>query len=189
MSKTKRISVFIIFLVLVVLAGVFLKFPISVPTSANEKQSDIIAGLVIQFRNGTTELEVKSILNNYSLPTYDLDYDIDNTPGYYIIIDENKTNDIREELRKENNWTDPSFPDIHKGNHYIITVTEQAIQDKNFLAILEKNNIQLKKFVWCHVQFGERPMVGISKERANELKSKLEMNEKVLLVEFETIFS
>jgi hypothetical protein len=189
MSKNNKISVFIVFLVLVVLAVVFLKFPIFTLTSGNEKQSDIIAGLVIQFREGTTELEVESVLNNYSLPTYDLEYNIDNIPGYYIIIDQNKTDDLREELRNEKNWTDPSFPDIHKGNYYVITVTEQAIQDKNFLAILEKNNIQLKKFVWCHIQFGERPAVGISKERANELKNKLEMNEKVLLVQFETIFS
>lgn len=189
MSKTKEISVFIIFLVLVVLAGVFLKLPISTPTSAGEKQSDIIAGLVIQFRDGTSELEAKTILDNCSLPAYKLDYNIDNTPGYYIIVDKNKTNDIRDELRKGTDWTDPVFPDIYKGNYCIITVTEHAIQDKNFLAILEKNNLQLKKFVWCHVQFGERPMIGISKERANELKHELEMNEKVFLVEFETIFS
>ncbi len=189
MSKTKEISVFMIFLVLFVLAGVFLKLPIFTPTSTGEKQSDVVAGLVIQFRDGTTELEAKTILDNYSLPTYKLDYNIYNAPGYYIIVDKNKTNDIRDELRKGTDWTDPVFPDIDKGNYYIITVTGKAIQDKNFLAILEKNNLQLKRIVWCHVHFGERPMTGISKERANELKRELEMNEKVFLVEFETIFS
>jgi hypothetical protein len=55
--------------------------------------------------------------------------------------------------------------------------------------ILEKNNLQVKKFIWCHFHFGERPMSGISKERANELKSKLEINEKVFVEEFETIFA
>jgi len=187
MSKTKKISIFIIFLFLVVLAGVFLKLPIFTPSLAGEKQSDVVAGLVIQFRDGTTELEAKTILNNYSLPTYKLDYNIYDTPGYYVMID--KTNDIRDELRKGTDWTDPVFPDIDKGNYYIITVTGQATQDKNFLAILEKNNLQLKRIVWCHVHFGERPMSGISKERANELKRELEMNDKVFLVEFETIFS
>ena len=92
-------------------------------------------------------------------------------------------------MRKRPDWTDSIFPDIDKGDYYIITVTEQAIQDKNFLEILEKNNIKLEKFVWCRAQFGERPMNGISKERADELKSELEMNKKVFLVQFETIFS
>lgn len=161
--------------------------PIFTPPLAGEKQSDVVAGLVIQFRDGTTELEAKTILNNYSLPTYKLDYDIYNVPGYYVMID--KTNDIKDELRKRPDWTDSVFPDIDKGDYYIITVTEKAVQDKNFLAILEKNNLQLKKIIWCHVHFGERPMSGISKERANELKRELEMNEKVFLVEFETICS
>ncbi|WP_292391640.1 UPF0228 family protein [Methanosarcina sp. UBA5] len=189
MNKTKEISIFIIFLVLVVLAGIFLKLPIFTPSLAGEKQSDIVAGLVIQFRDGTTELEAKTILDNYSLPTYKLDYNLYNAPGYYIIVGKNEKNDIRDELRKRSDWTDPVFPDIDKGNYYIITVTGQAIQDKNFLAILEKNNLQLKKIVWCHVHFGERPMSGISKERANELKRELEINKKVFLVEFETIIS
>lgn len=184
MSKTKGIAVFIIFLVLVILAGLFVQLPI--PTY--EKQSDYVSGLIIQFRDGTTEQEAKAILENYSLPTYKLDYNNNEYPGlYYIIVDKNKMTAIRNELGKEAYWTDPSFPVIEKGSYYIITITGQAIQDKNFLVILEKNNLQVKKFVWCHVHFGERPMSGISKERANELKRELETNENVFLVEFETI--
>jgi hypothetical protein len=186
MSKTKGIAAFIIFLVLIVLAGLFVKLPIP----AYEKQSDYVSGLIIQFRDGTTEQEAKAVLEKYSLPTYKLDYNSNNIPGrYYIIVDKNKMIDVRDELRKMAGWTDPAFPDIDKGSYYIITITEQAIHDKDFLAILEKNNIQVKKFVWCHVHLGERPMSGILKERADELKRELEANEKVFLVEFETIFS
>lgn len=189
MNKKKEILIFIVFLVLIILAGTFLKLPIFISTSAGEKQSDMVASLVIQFKDGTTESEAKNILDNCNLPTYEFDYNIINTPRYYIIVDKNKTNDIRDELRKRPDWTESVFPEIDKGDYYIITVTEQAIQDKNFLEILEKNNIKLEKFVWCRAQFGERPMSGISKERADELKGELEMNKKVLLVEFETIFS
>jgi len=189
MDKNKEILIFIVFLVFITLAGIFLKLPIFMPTSIDEKQSDMVAGLVIQFRAGITEPEAKNILDDCNLPAYKFEYNIINTPGYYIIVNKNKTNDIRNELRKRPDWTDSIFPDIDKGDYYIITVTEQAIQDKNFLEILEKNNIKLEKFVWCRAQFGERPMNGISKERADELKSELEMNKKVFLVQFETIFS
>lgn len=186
MSKNKGIAVFIIFLVLVILAGLFVQLPI--PTY--EKQSDYVSGLIIQFGDGTTEQEAKTVLENYNLPTYKLDYNNNEYPGlYYVIVDENKMIDIRDELRKEADWTNPGFHVIEKGSYYIITITEQVIQDKNSLAILEKNNLQVKKFVWCHVHFGERPMSGISKERANELKRDLETNENVFLVMFETIFT
>jgi hypothetical protein len=191
MSKTKVISVFIIFLVLIVLVRVFVKLPISTSMSAGEKQSGIVASLVIQFRDGTTEQEAKAVLENYSQPTCKLDYNIDFLPDkhYYIVVDKNKMMGVRDELRKGIHWTDPTSYDIEKGSYYIITITDKAIQDKNFLEILDKNNLQVKKFVWCQFHFGERPMSGISKERANELKSELEMNEKVFLVEFQTIFT
>jgi hypothetical protein len=91
MNKKKEILIFIVFLVFIALAGIFLKLPIFTPTSAGEKQSDMVAGLVIQFRDGTTELEAKNILDNCNLPTYKFDYNIVNTPGYYIIVDKNQS--------------------------------------------------------------------------------------------------
>ena len=191
MSKTKEIFIVIIFLVLVVLAGIFVKLPILTPISAGEKQSDVVASLIIQFGDGISEKEAKAVLENYSLPTYKLDYNIDFLPDkhYYIIVDKNKTMSVKDELRKGVHWSDPASPDFEKGHYYIIPITDKAVQDKKFLALLEKNNLQVKKFVWCQFQFGERPMSGISKERANELKSKLEMNENVFEVEFQTIVS
>jgi hypothetical protein len=191
MSKTKEISIFIIFLVLFVLVVVLVKLPILTPILADEKQSNVVASLIIQFGDGITEQEAKAILENYSLPTYKLDYNIDFLPDkhYYIIVDKNKMTGVKDELKKGAHWTDPASPDFEKGNNYIIPITDKAIQDENFLVLLEKNNLQVKKFVWCQFSFGEHPMSGISKERANELKSELEMNENVFLVEFQTIFS
>jgi hypothetical protein len=184
MNKTRGIAVFIVFLVLIVLIGLFVKLPIP----AYEKQSDYVSGLIIQFREGTTEQEAKAVLENYSLPTYKLDYNNNEYPNrYYIMIDKNKMMDMRDDLRKEADLTDHASSVIEKGSYYIITITDQAIQDKNFLALLEKNDLQVKKFAWCHFHFGERPMSGISKERANELKRELETNEKVFFVLFETI--
>ncbi len=149
-----------------------------------------LKSVIIQYRDGTTEQEAKAVLKNFSLPTYKLDYNNNEYPNrYYIMVDKNRMMDIRDELRKEADWTDHASPVIEKGSYYIITITNRAIQDKNFLVILEKNNLQVKKFVWCHFHFGERPMTGISKEHANELKRELETNEKVFLVVFETIVS
>jgi hypothetical protein len=46
---------------------------VQLPIPAYENQSDYVAGLIIQFRDGTTEQEAKTVLENYSLPTYKLD--------------------------------------------------------------------------------------------------------------------
>ncbi len=105
---------------------------------------------------------------------------------YYIIVDEDKIMDVRGELREEENWTE-STPAIEKGNYYIIKISEQAIHDKHFIEMLNKYNLQVKTFVWCHVNFGERPTSGISKERANELRRELETNENIFSVAFESI--
>jgi hypothetical protein len=183
MSKTKGIAVFIVFLVLIVLAVLFTQAPTIEPHEGN------IAGLDIQFRDGITELEAKTILENYNMTIYKLDYNVYDLPyKYYIMVDNNKIMDVKDDLRKEEYWTE-STPDIKKGNYYIITVPEQVIHDKNFLEILNKYNLQLKKSVWCHIRFGKHPLSGISVEHANELKSELEMNENIFLVGFESFIA
>jgi len=152
MSKTKGIAVFIVFLVLIVLAVLFTQAPNIEPHEGN------VDALIIQFRDGITELEAKTILENYNMTIYRLDYNIDYLPDkHYIMVDKDKVMDVKGELKKEENWTEPK-PAIGKGNYYIITVPEQAIHDKNFLEILNKYNLQLKKFVWCHVRFGKHPL-------------------------------
>ena len=95
--------------------------------------------------------------------------------------------DIIDELRNEEHWTNPApdFPEIRKGNYYInyyiITVPEQIIHDKNFLAILGKNNLQVKESVLCYIHFGDGFKNGILEEDASRIEKELGMNEKILI--------
>ncbi|AKB27881.1 hypothetical protein MSSIT_1162 [Methanosarcina siciliae T4/M] len=88
--------------------------------------------------------------------------------------------DVRNELGKVENWTDPIYHDIKKGNHYIITVTEQAIEDKNFLAMLEKNDLQVKNSVLCLIILGNESKNWIWESDERRIENELKMNEKVL---------
>jgi hypothetical protein len=131
----KEIAIFIVFLILVIFLGIFTKSPnyTSLPTHES------VAGLFIQFKDGTTEQEVISILKSYNLPTYTLTYNIDNGAyTYYIKLDKYNIQTMRNELKKKENWTDPVFHDFKKGDFYIIPVTKQAIQDKKIFEMLEK---------------------------------------------------
>lgn len=75
-----------------------------------------IPGLIIQFKDGTTELEVRAILEKYNLPTYNLIYNWDNR-GYkhYIKVKKDKMPDVvGEGLNKDENWTDPLYIILQK---------------------------------------------------------------------------
>ena len=188
MSKiNKRIAIFILFLTFIVLLGFFIKN--NTDTNKQVKESKVV-GFVIQFEDGTTEPEVKAILENYNMI---LNYSIDcnwNNGGYkyYIKVYKDKRMDMINELKKDENWTDPALPDFKKGDYYIIPVTEQATQDKTFLTILEKNNFQVKKFVWCLIRFGDgsnnykQEKNWIAARDAIRIKNELEENDKVLTV-------
>ena len=201
MSKlNKEIAIFIVFLLLIIVFwGIFIKTPDDTKTSVDTKTPDDsetpvqearVAGLFIEFEYGITEQEIKVILENYSMPrNYNIDYDSDIMPKrYYITVDQNKRKDIEDELRKKENWTDPVFPNFKKGNNYIITVTEQAIEDKSFLELMEKNNLQVKSSFLCYIHFGDGsnnwsdPKNWIMGKDAIRIKNDLETNEKVLLV-------
>ncbi|WP_269849000.1 UPF0228 family protein [Methanosarcina horonobensis] len=80
--------------------------------------------------------------------------------GYYIMVDKDNWSDIRSELvteMKENNkkgWTISTPADvIRKEDYYVLPVSEQATQDEKFLAILDKYDIGVKKFIWCDIRF------------------------------------
>jgi hypothetical protein len=184
-----KIIFVIIFLIFAVIVVLFLKSETFSPTVIPESQGSKIAGLLIQFRDGITDQEVKNILENYNLTLYKIDYNFDYLPDRsYIVVDKDKIMDVREGLRKEENWTE-STPAIEKGDYYIIMISNQAIHDKNFIEILNKHNLQVKTSIWCHVSFTDRPWDGISKEHANELKRELETNENIFSVDFESIVS
>ena len=191
------IIVFLIIIIpLVLFTPAYVESNISVDTGTptndhqvriNEYKAQMISGLFIQFRGEITEPEVNTILENDSLPTYKLDYNIDNVSDkYYVMVDENKITAVRYELGKKENWTEPQLG-IQKGNYYIIAVPEHVIHDKTFLEVLNKYNLQLKKSVWCHIRFGDYPLKAITEEHANELKHELEMNENVFSVVFEPV--
>lgn len=177
----KEIAAFIVIIALVILWGLSTKAPIDTKIPVREQRA---GGLLIEFEDGTTDSGVKAILENCNMTmNYSIDYNYNIMPNrYYIIVEKDRREDVKNELRKEENWTDPVFPDIKKGNYYIITVTEQATQDKNFQEILEKNNLQVKKSIYCYIHFGDGSQNEISEKDAIRIKNELEMNEKVLIV-------
>lgn len=79
------------------------------------------------------------------------------------------------------NWTGPSF-EIKKGDYYILPVTEEFTQDENFLKIIDKNHLQLKRSVWCHICFENGSKNWILSTAAHRIQKELETNEKVLTV-------
>ncbi|WP_048066446.1 UPF0228 family protein [Methanosarcina acetivorans] len=154
-----------------------------------QSQEVKVAGLLIQFENETTEPEVTAILENYDIPVnYTIDYNSNIGRGvYYVKVDEDKIN----ELRKNENLI--SEIELKKGNYNIIILSEEFVPDENFLTILEKNNLQLKKVVVCYIHFGDGPadwVVGkncILERDAIRIKNELETNEKVLIVGLDDI--
>lgn len=183
----KLVIILILFISLVVLLGVFIKMPANKETVDHKPQ---VGGFLIEFKDGTNEQEVKSILKNCNMPVdYSIDYNSNiMSSRYYIVVNEDKIINVRDELRKKENLTDPIFSDFKKRDYYIITVTKQAIQDENFLKIMEDNNLQVKKSVLCLVRFGDGSkdwILGkdyILKDEAVKIKKELDMNEKVLVV-------
>jgi hypothetical protein len=189
MSKiNNKIAAFIFFLTLAVLFGLAIKTSIDM---IKETQTPKISGFLIQFENGTTEQEVETILGNYNMTlNYSIDCNVDNGGyKYYIKVNKDKMQEITEDgLRKDENWTDPGLPFFTKGDYIIYPVTEQAIHDKNILALLKTNNLQVKTFVWCLVSYrgnSRDDILGtncITQKDAIRIKNELEMNEKVWTV-------
>ncbi|HWQ49372.1 MAG TPA: UPF0228 family protein [Methanosarcina sp.] len=180
----RKITFFIVFLILIVLIGLFVKMTIFTPTITPHEGN--IGGLVVQFRDGITKTEEKNILENCNLTMYYVDYNSYGMPDkYYIMVDKDKVMDVKGELEKIESWTNYT-QSTEKGNYYIITVPEQTVDNESFINILNKYNLQVKKFVYCHIRFGEHPLSGISKEHANKYISKLEANENVFGVIIES---
>jgi hypothetical protein len=139
-----------------------------------------VGSLALFFENGTTEPEVKTILENCNQTVnYTLDYNSDSfDPMYYIMVDKDKEMNIRSNLKKIRDWNESKHV-IKKGNNYIFEVSDEFINDDNFRKIIDKNHLQLQKFVCCGLHFLS-PNNGVSVEYANGIKSKLEMNNKIL---------
>jgi hypothetical protein len=200
MSKiNKEITIFIVLATLVVLGGLLIKLPFkfntSPPSPSLPPTEPTVVSMDLQFKDGISESQVKTILENYSMTkNYSIEYNTNNTDEkYYIIVDKNRIYDIKSELKKEENWTHKQnlgpfvsyIPAIRKGDYYIIAVTEQTTHDKNFFDMLNKYNLQLMKFVWCTVQFENpinRSKSWITEKDAIKIKDNLEMNENIITV-------
>jgi hypothetical protein len=186
-TKYKGIFVVIVFLTLVILFGAFTKTLVDMKTPVEIRKPNPdaqISGFYIEFENVTTEPEVSTILESYNMTVnYTIDYNSDIMPKrYYIIVDKNKTTNVKDELRMEENWTKPAFVflESRKGNYFIITVPEQIINDKSFHAILEKNHLQVKESVLCFIDLGDGFYSGILETDASRIETELKMNEKIL---------
>ena len=208
----KEIAAFIALLSLLVLWALFTQAPVntsapanisapintSVPintstpvnTSTPDPESQI-AGMAIQFKNGISESEVKSILQNYNMTrNYRITFDANHYPEYYIMVDKDNITDVKSKLEKEKTWTE-STPAIEKGNYYIITISERVIHNKNFIMMLSKYNLQLEKFVWCDIRFlySDGPLTyWIPKEDAIRIKNELQQNENIFAVRFSYLY-
>jgi hypothetical protein len=178
MSKIKKgIAVFIFFLILVGIYW-FWNLPMYKELGVN--------GFFIQFEDGTTEPEVKAILENYDMM---LNYNIDCNQDYgnyvyYLKVYEDDLWDVKDELRTEGNWTyegtyysNANY--FKKRDYYIIPLREEAPTDKKFLSILEENNIQVKTFFSCFVSYGDNH---ITIEEGKKIKKELDVDEKALIV-------
>lgn len=163
--------IFIFFLALVIIVGLVIKTSVDTKTPVEKLK---VGGLTMQFEEGVTEKEVKAIVENCNLTKYRLDYNVDMADKYYVVVENNKRMIVSNELK--------SAPDIKKGDCYIISLSEQAIEDGNVLEKLDKNNLQLKKFVWCYLYFGDGSKNWIPERDAIRIKNEFEMNETVLNV-------
>jgi hypothetical protein len=189
-----KIAVFIILLILTIIAGL-IKEPVDTKTSVDIEHK--VGGMQIRFEEGVSESEVKSILENYNMTTnYSIKYNIDTAVNkHYIVLDKDNwdiRNELNKAMREENKDWIVSSPAqvVRKGDNYVFTVSEQAVNDEKFLAILSKYNIQIKQFVWCYVRFekSDGSRYWIPEEDAIRIKNELERNENVFTVSIDYIY-
>ncbi|WP_406657001.1 UPF0228 family protein [Methanolobus sp. ZRKC2] len=155
------------------------------PKTINERK---IGGLVIGFQEGTNETEAKLILENYDFVLdYRLDYNIDYIAGkHYIVVNKDERMAIKKNLSNAENWIE-SGPDIKKENYYIIQIWKPLVDDEDFIRILDEQELELKKYVWCYVFFDDESRYWIDEKTANEMKIDLEKNDEILDVAFADI--
>lgn len=96
----KKVAFFIVFLILVIIAGLFVKTPVDTKTQVNDELK--VGGMYVQFEDGISDSEVNLVLKNYNLTmNYSIKYNIDHTADkYYIMLDKDNW-DIRRELSQK----------------------------------------------------------------------------------------
>lgn len=202
MGKINKIMLIFVILIIVVITGLALKTshiakaPVNATVDSIEStdpkatvQERQVAGFILELENGTTEQEVNTILQNSNISVnYSIEYNTDSIPGRdYVIVDEDKRTEIVNEVKKGEEFPEPSFPfEVKKGNHYII-LSEQGFENENFLKVMEENNLQVKKTIVCYIQLWDKLGNWMSETDANRIKGELERNKKVIMVDFDSL--
>jgi hypothetical protein len=190
--KILFIVVIVVFLIIVVPSVLFTPTHVKSNMSVDNEtpvQEQQITGLFIEFENGTTEQEVKTILENSNIPVnYSIDYNTDISSGRnYAKVEKDKKTAVVDEFNKGEKIPEPGFPpDIKKGDYYII-VSEQGFEKENFLNVMKRNNLQVKMTTICYVSFGNEPKNWIPESDAIRIRNELEGNEKVFIVNFDGV--
>ncbi|MDR7666195.1 UPF0228 family protein [Methanosarcina sp. Z-7115] len=190
--KILFIAAIIVFLIIVVPLVLFTPTHVESNMSVNEKtpvKEQQVAGLFIEFENGTTEQEVKTILENSNIPiNYSIDYNTDLSSGrHYAKVENDKKTAVVDEFKKGEKFPEPGFPpDIKKGNYYVI-VSEQGFENENFLNVMKRNNLQVKMTIICYISFGNEPKNWIPENDAIRIRNELEANEEVFIVNFDGV--
>lgn len=111
------------------------------------------------------------------------------------MVDKDNWSDIRGELvemkEEKKDWTISSPHVIRKGDYYVLSVSEQATRNRKFLAILNKYNTEVKRFVWCNICFlySDGPLTyWIPREDAIRIKNELEQKENIYTVQFDYLY-
>lgn len=201
--KILFIATLIVFLFLVVPLILFMPTHIESRMSTDKEnsvdtkipiQKPQVGGLFIEFEGGTTETEVKYILESCNMTrNWIIKYNVDDMGNiYYMKVDKDK----REKLSKEKNWNDPIYPEIPEPrfseikirNYYYIIIPEEYLSDENLLKVIKKHDLQIKKSVVCYILFGNGsgnyndPKNWITDTDAIKIKNDIEINETVLIV-------
>lgn len=176
-NDKKSISIIIVSLCLIVIFGVLTyNFPHGLETVTG---SGKVGGFSIMFEEGVTEPQTTQILRDHDLDMeYEMNYNVDHySDRYYLQVDKDERRTIKYELSGVDNWVE-SGHDIPKGDHYIVAVREEVIDDDDFIAILDEHDLQLKKFVWCYLDLCNND---IDYKTAKSIRKELEDEELIFL--------
>ena len=185
MSKISKVKVvFIVLLTLVVLVGLFM----TLLDMISKTQEPKVSGFGVHFENETTDAEIKTILENCNMTVnYTIDYNSTTMrKNYYVKVDKGRSTDILNKLNNYKNLT--SEVEVKKTNYSVIVLSDIFIPDEKFIAMLDKDNLQVKKSVFCYIRLGDgsgnytMETNYILNKDAIRIKNELETSVKVLFV-------
>ncbi|ADI74335.1 Protein of unknown function UPF0228 [Methanohalobium evestigatum Z-7303] len=169
----KKVLIYFVFSIFVLLA-------VLINPSSHDMR---IGGLYISFEEGTTEKYARSVIDDSNLrEDIKLDYNIDHLHNqYYLVVNQDKKSVLYNELMKANIWIRDEEV-IKKGDNYLIVVSKSIANNKDFLDILSKQDLQLKKFVNCYIYFSKQPKDWVGYDKGQKIKKELLEKDKIIRV-------